>query len=200
MSQIKLPVENLERMCYYLSQIQAESASQRQTFYPAREQFPNTEAVMTRLIFSGAAGLHIPSPNVLRFLERQVDFVVYEVSGFGQDLLFLDYREGQQTAVWRSGSALSQLSPEFERPSHLEIWEFGPQHLQIELHDTIQNKAPWQLSLIPAHAKVRPNRRAFYQRLPTTAVEPGAVITLERQRRATAVPKTNTLPAVPQFV
>jgi hypothetical protein len=142
------------------------------------------EAAMTRLIFSGAAGLHIPSAHVLRFLERQVDFVAYEVAGFGQDLLFLDYRENQQAAaVWRPGATLSLLTPDFERPSHLEIWEFGPQHTQIELYDTIQAKAPWRLSLTAVNGKSRANHRAFYQRLPAAEAS-GAMIILERQRSA----------------
>lgn len=143
---------------------------------------------MTRLIFSGAAGLHIPSPHLLRFLERQVDFVAYEVAGFGQEVLFLDYREGQQGNAGRPGTAVSALAAEFERPCHLEIWEFSPDHMQIELYDTIQHKAPWRLSLTSSHGKVRPNHRAFYQRLPASPYEAGStMITLERQRQATAV-------------
>ena len=144
---------------------------------------------MTRLIFSGAAGLHIPAPHLLRFLERQVDFVAYEVAGFGQDVLFLDYREGQQGHGGRPGTAVSALTAEFERPCHLEIWEFSPDHMQIELYDTIQYNAPWRLSLTPVHGKARPNHRAFYQRLPALPYDASStIITLERQRRATAVP------------
>lgn len=143
---------------------------------------------MTRLIFSGAAGLYIPSPHVLRFLERQIDFVAYEVVGFGQDLLLLDYRESQQGQAGRPGTAVAALAADFARPSHLEIWEFGPAHMQIELYDTIQGQVPWQLSLTPSNGKVRPNHRAFYQRLPAASPDGGgAVITLERQRRSTAV-------------
>jgi len=157
---------------------------------------------MTRLIFSGAAGLYIPSPHVLRFLERQIDVVGYEIAGFGQDVLFLDYREGQQGNGGRPGTAVSLLAAEFERPCHLEIWEFGPEHMQIELYDTIQRKAPWRLSLTPVNGKVRANHRAFYQRLPAASLEGGGtVITLERQRRTTAVsPAANglALNAAPQ--
>lgn len=159
---------------------------------------------MTRQIFSGAAALFVPSPHVLRFLERQIDFVAYEVEGFGQDLLFLDYRENQQQHGGRAGTAVSQLAADFTRPCHLEIWEFGPQHMQIELYDTIQRKAPWRLSLLPVNGKIRPNHRAFYQRVPVSSDQAGGtVITLERQRRTTAVspaPNGLNLSAAPQPV
>ncbi|MBK8987556.1 MAG: hypothetical protein IPM39_16015 [Chloroflexi bacterium] len=155
---------------------------------------------MTRLIFSGAAGLHIPSPHVLRFLDRQVDFVAYEVAGFGPDVLLLDYRESQQAARGRPGAILPLLAAGFERPSHLEIWEFGPQHTQIELHDTIQTKAPWRLSLTDAQGRTRPDHRAFYQRLPASPAETGGtLITLARQQREPATPRNRVQYSVTSF-
>ncbi len=80
---------------------------------------------MTRLIFSGPAVLQMTRPNLVRFLERQVDFVAYEVAGFGLGMLLLDYRQGQQ-----SETGLRGIGGE-ERPFHLEIWEFGPGQMQL---------------------------------------------------------------------
>ncbi len=57
---------------------------------------------MSRLIFSGPAELQVPSPQVLRFLDRQVDFVAYEVAGFEENLLLLDYRASPTNDKWSS--------------------------------------------------------------------------------------------------
>ena len=148
---------------------------------------------MSRLIFSGPAELQVPSPQVLRFLDRQVDFVAYEVVGFEESMLLLDYRANQQaTNGLRSGMAVTAVSPEFQDASHLEIWEFSPTHLQIELHDTIRPQAPWVFSLVLTPGRIRPNRRAFFQRIAAPANRGGTVMTLDRQ--FSKAPATATAP------
>jgi hypothetical protein len=151
------------------------------------------------LIFSGPAELQVPSPQVLRFLDRQVDFVAYEVAGFEENLLLLDYRANQQTTNGlRSGMAVTAVSPEFQDAAHLEIWEFSPTHLQIELHDTIRPHAPWLFSLVLTPGRIRPNRRAFFQRIATPANRGGTVMTLDRQFSKVPVPASAPIPlAVP---
>ena len=137
---------------------------------------------MSRLIFSGPAELQVPSPQVLRFLDRQVDFVAYEVAGFEENMLLLDYRANQQaTNGLRSGMVVTAVSPEFQQPSHLEIWEFSPNHMQIELHDTIRPQAPWLFSLVLTPGRIRPNHRAFFQRIASPTNHGGTVMTLDRQ-------------------
>jgi hypothetical protein len=154
------------------------------------------EVQMSRLIFSGPAEIQIPSPKVLRFLDRQLEFTAYEVAGFEETLLLLDYRTAQQNSALRPGMALTAVSPQFQRPSHLEIWEFSPQHLQIELHDTIRPRAPWLFSLVLTPGQIRPNRRAFFQRIATPARSSlGTVMTLDRQPGRTAVPTPSLMPA-----
>lgn len=152
---------------------------------------------MSRLIFSGPAEIQIPSPKVLRFLDRQIEFVAYEVVGFEETLLLLDYRTAQQSASGlRPGMALTAVSPQFQHPSHLEIWEFSPQHLQIELHDTIRPRAPWLFSLVLTPGRIRPNHRAFFQRIASSARGSlGTVMTLDRQVGRTAVPTPSFMPA-----
>jgi hypothetical protein len=157
------------------------------------------EVQMSRLIFSGPAELQVPSPQVLRFLDRQVDFVAYEVAGFEESLLLLDYRANQQTTNGlRSGMAVTAVSPEFQHAAHLEIWEFGPNHMQIELHDTIRPQAPWLFSLVLTPGRIRPNHRAFFQRIANPANHGGTVMTLDRQFGKTPVPASMPVPvAVP---
>jgi len=154
---------------------------------------------MSRLIFSGPAELQVPSPQVLRFLDRQVDFVAYEVAGFEENVLLLDYRADQQSnSRVRPGSALTAVSPAFQNASHLEIWEFSPTHLQIELHDTIRPQAPWVFSLVLTPGRIRPNHRAFFQRITTPANRGGTVMTLDRQfGKAPATASTAMPLAVP---
>jgi hypothetical protein len=148
---------------------------------------------MSRLIFSGPAELQVPSPQVLRFLDRQVDFVAYDVAGFEENMLLLDYRTDQQTiSRVRPGSALTAVSPEFQHPSHLEIWEFSPNHMQIELHDTIRPQAPWLFSLVLTPGRIRPNHRAFFQRIASPTNHGGTVMTLDRQFGK--VPATTSAP------
>jgi hypothetical protein len=127
---------------------------------------------MTRLIFSGPAVLQIGRPNLVRVLERQVDFVAYEVAGFGLGTLLLDYRQAQQ-----GESGLRGIGGE-ERPFHLEIWEFGPGQMQLELHDTIRAKAPWTLAITPAGGTAVSRRPFFHQ---TAATPGGAALTLDRR-------------------
>jgi hypothetical protein len=145
---------------------------------------------MTRLIFSGPAQLQIEELHLLRFLERQYDFVAYEVAGFGQDVLLLDYRQEHQNDAPLRGNG------RFERPFHLEIWEFGPQHMQIELHDTIRAQAPWTLTLAAANGKTRANRRAFFQRIAPAANQLRSVMTLNRRGAGTAVAQASPAPAL----
>ncbi|MBE2224204.1 MAG: hypothetical protein IAF02_21880 [Anaerolineae bacterium] len=154
---------------------------------------------MSRLIFSGPAELQVPSPQVLRFLDRQVDFVAYEVVGFEESMLLLDYRTSQQTLSGiRPGAALTAVSPSFQDPSHLEIWEFGPNHMQIELHDTIRPQAPWLFSLVLTPGRIRPNHRAFFQRIASPANRGGTVMTLDRQFGKAPTPASAPMPvAVP---
>jgi hypothetical protein len=154
---------------------------------------------MSRLIFSGPAELQVPSPQVLRFLDRQVDFIAYEVAGFEESLLLLDYRtESQSTSGLRPGMALTAVSDQFTQASHLEIWEFGPDHLQIELHDTIRPKAPWLFSLVLTPGRIRPNHRAFFQRIASPNPRGGTVMTLDRQFGKTPAVTTPPVPvAVP---
>lgn len=154
---------------------------------------------MSRLIFSGPAELQVPSPQVLRFLDRQVDFVAYEVVGFEESLLLLDYRTSQQTnSGIRPGMALTAVSPEFQHAAHLEIWEFSPNHLQIELHDTIRPKAPWLFSLVLTPGRIRPNHRAFFQRIAKPTNHSGTVMTLDRQFGKTPASPSAPMPmAVP---
>ena len=127
---------------------------------------------MTRLIFSGPAVLQMTRPNLVRFLERQVDFVAYEVAGFGLGMLLLDYRQGQQ-----GETGLRGIGGE-ERPFHLEIWEFGPGQMQLELHDTIRAKAPWTLAITPAGGTAVSRRAFFHQTNPNPG---GASLTLDRR-------------------
>lgn len=146
---------------------------------------------MSRLIFSGPAELQVPSPQVLRFLDRQVDFIAYEVAGFEESLLLLDYRAGQQKVKGaRAGMALTAVSPTFQDAAHLEIWEFSPNHLQIELHDTIRPQAPWLFSLVLTAGRIRPNHRAFFQRIATPAHAGGTIMTLDRQFGKATMPAT----------
>ena len=154
---------------------------------------------MSRLIFSGPAELQVPSPQVLRFLDRQVDFVAYEVAGFEENLLLLDYRANQQTTNGlRSGMAVTAVSPQFQDAAHLEIWEFSPTHLQIELHDTIRPQAPWVFSLVLTPGRIRPNHRAFFQRIASPANRGGTIMTLDRQfSKAPAQPSAPIPMAVP---
>jgi hypothetical protein len=152
------------------------------------------------MIFSGPAELQIPSPQVLRFLDRQVDFIAYEVAGFEESVLLLDYRSDQQNnSRIRPGSALTAVSSNFQQPSHLEIWEFSPTQLQIELHDTIRPQAPWIFSLVLTPGRIRPNHRAFFQRIASPANHGGTVMTLDRQfGKATATTAAASMPiAVP---
>lgn len=155
---------------------------------------------MSRLIFSGPAELQIPDPQVLRFLDRQVDFVAYEVAGFEESVLLLDYRADQQSnSRIRPGSALTAVSPAFQLPSHLEIWEFSPNHMQIELHDTIRPQAPWLFSLVLTPGRIRPNHRAFFQRIASPTNRGGTIMTLDRQfgkvPATTAAPMPMAVPA-----
>lgn len=155
---------------------------------------------MSRLIFSGPAELQIPAPQVLRFLDRQVDFIAYEVAGFEESLLLLDYRtQFQSTNGLRTGNCLTAVSTEFQDASHLEIWEFSPNHLQIELHDTIRPQAPWLFSLVLTAGRIRPNHRAFFQRITTPGNRGGTVMTLDRQfskaPATTSVPLSVAVPA-----
>lgn len=155
---------------------------------------------MSRLIFSGPAELQVPSPQVLRFLDRQVDFVAYEVVGFEENLLLLDYRANLQTVSGlRPGLALTAVSTQFTQAAHLEIWEFSPNHLQIELRDTIRPQAPWLFSLVLTPGRIRPNHRAFFQRITPPANRGSTVMTLNRQfGKAPApipVPITMAVPA-----
>ncbi|MCZ7668462.1 MAG: hypothetical protein M5U34_15350 [Chloroflexi bacterium] len=137
---------------------------------------------MSRLIFSGPAELQLPTPSVLRFLDRQVDFVAYEVTGFEESLLLLDYRSSQQTTHGlRPGASLTAVPTNFQYAAHLEIWEFSPDHLQIELHDTIRTQAPWVFSLVLTPGQIQPNRRAFFQRIAPVPDSSQAVMTLNRQ-------------------
>jgi hypothetical protein len=149
------------------------------------------EVHMSRLIFSGPAELQVPSPQVLHFLDRQVDFLAYEVVGFEESLLLLDYRTSQQNcAGLRPGMALTAVSETFNQASHLEIWEFGPNQLQIELHDTIRPQAPWLFSLVLTPGRIRPNHRAFFQRIAAPHSGNCTVMTLDRQfsKAASAAP------------
>jgi len=158
------------------------------------------EVQMSRLIFSGPVELQIPTPSVLRFLDRQVDFIAYEVVGFEENVLLLDYRTHQQaTNGLRTGAALTAVSDPFKQASHLEIWEFSPNNLQIELHDTIRPQAPWLFSLVLSPGRIRPNHRAFFQRIaPDAARRQGTVMTLDRQFGQTAVSTPTPIPiAVP---
>ncbi len=145
---------------------------------------------MTRLIFSGPAQLCVEEPHLLRFLERQYDFVAYELAGFGQDVLVLDYRQEHQ-----NDSSLRLNGPN-ERPFHLEIWEFGPHHMQVELHDTIRAQAPWTLTVAAANGQTRPNRRAFFQRIAPAANQLRSVMTLNRRGTNTAVTRSVPTPAL----
>lgn len=126
---------------------------------------------MTRLIFSGPAVLQMTRPNLVRVLERQVDFVAYEVTGFGLGTLVLDYRQAHQ------GEGGLRVNGGEERPFHLEIWEFSPGQMQLELHDTIRAKAPWTLAITPGGTAV-PRRAFFHQSAPTPG---GAALTLDRR-------------------
>ena len=155
---------------------------------------------MSRMIFSGPAELQIPAPQVLRFLDRQVDFVAYEVAGFEESVLLLDYRATQQSQPQlRSGATVTAVSPDFQHPAHLEIWEFSPNPLQIELHDTIRPSAPWRCSLILTPGRIRPNQRAFFQRIASPANHGGTIMTLDRQfgkaPAATTAPLPMAMPA-----
>jgi hypothetical protein len=142
---------------------------------------------MTRLIFSGPAILQLARPNLLRFMERQYDFVAYEVAGFGVGTLLLDYRQASQGETSLRGNGVNGGE---ERPFHLEIWEFGPQQVQIELHDTIRAKAPWTLTITPTQGTAVTHRAFFQHPAPTVG---GATITLDR--RPLAEGRKRRLPA-----
>lgn len=93
---------------------------------------------MDTFIFSGPAQVQIQSDDQLSLLDRQLYFAAYELRGFAEEVMLLDYRAAGQEAAdqFLRHRDRKALTAQLNRPARVEIWQLGPNQLLVELEET----------------------------------------------------------------
>ncbi|MBE2202313.1 MAG: hypothetical protein IAE79_27125 [Anaerolinea sp.] len=134
---------------------------------------------MDTFIFSGPAQVQIVNGEPLNLLDRQLYFAAYELRGFAEEVMLLDYRQvGQQAADhFLRHHDRQTLTTQLSQPARVEIWQLGPKQLLVELDETAvteTNTVLWMGTTrngqIPATAAP-----IFHQEKPVTARKTAAL-------------------------
>ncbi|MCA9958663.1 MAG: hypothetical protein KC413_21090 [Anaerolineales bacterium] len=93
---------------------------------------------MDTFIFSGPAQIQIQNGEQLSLLDRQLYFAAYELRGFAEEVMLLDYRAAGQEAAdqFLRHHDRKALAARLNQPARVEIWQLGPQQLLVELDET----------------------------------------------------------------